>query len=100
MLTPARRVLTLIRSVVRRALPEGCWCGDVSFVADPSRPDVEDAGHLLVLCHRDEEADALLLVLDAQHIAGEPTATVHIPVRVPFGFHCEYVPGAALPQWN
>lgn len=86
--------------MVRRALPEGCLCGDILFVADPAQLHVEDAGHLLVLCHREQEADALLLVLDAKDITAEPAATVHIPVRVPFGFHCEYVSGDALPQWK
>ena len=88
------------RSMVRRALPEGSLCGDILFVADPAQPHVEDAGHLLVLCHRQQQADAVLLVLDARDVMAEPTATVHIPVRVPFGFHCEYVDGDALPQWK
>jgi carotenoid cleavage dioxygenase len=28
-----------------------------------------------------------VVILDAQDFAGEPIATIHLPVRVPFGFH-------------
>lgn len=47
-----------------------------------------------------ENNTAQLLVLDAQNIDGEPTAVVHISERVPFGFHCEYIPGSGIPNWS
>jgi len=84
---------------VRRPLGEGWYTGDITFVADPAR-DEEDAGHLLVLAHQIENNTAQLLVLDAQNIDGEPTAVVHISERVPFGFHCEYIPGSGIPNWS
>jgi len=83
----------------RRPLGEGRLCGDITFVPDPTRPEVEDAGHLLVMSHKEGEDEAELLVIDAQDIMGEPTAVVEIPVRVPYGFHCEYVPRAGLEAW-
>ena len=30
--------------------------------------------------------------IDAQHFAGEPIATIRLPVRVPFGFHGGWAP--------
>ena len=35
-----------------------------------------------------------LVILDAQDFAGEPVATVHLPQRVPFGFHGNWIPDA------
>ena len=34
------------------------------------------------------------VVLDAQHVAGEPIARVQIPRRVPYGFHGNWVAAA------
>ena len=33
-----------------------------------------------------------VVVLDARDFGGDPVATVHLPVRVPFGFHGSWVP--------
>jgi carotenoid cleavage dioxygenase len=102
--------------IVRRPLPPGVLCGDVSFAPRvPPRPgsdasgsdgngagaaagDDDDDGHVLLLTHVLAEERAELLVLDAKDILAPPVAVVHVPVRVPFGFHCEWVPGA-LPHW-
>jgi carotenoid cleavage dioxygenase len=35
-----------------------------------------------------------VVILDAQDFGGEPVATVHLPVRVPFGFHGSWLPDA------
>jgi carotenoid cleavage dioxygenase-like enzyme len=41
----------------------------------------------------DPQRDATdLVVIDAQDFTGDPVATVHLPVRVPFGFHGNWVP--------
>ena len=81
--------------VVRRPLPPGTLCGDVSFVPrhESTVGGEGDDGYVLLLTHVLEEDRAELLVLDARDILAPPAAVVHIPVRVPFGFHCEWVPG-------
>ena len=33
-----------------------------------------------------------IVILDAQDFTGDPVATIHLPVRVPFGFHGNWVP--------
>lgn len=89
--------------VIRRPLPPGVLCGDVAFAprvapggaaaaAAHALAD-DDDGHILLMTHVLAEDRAELLVLDARDILAPPVATVHIPVRVPFGFHCEWVPG-------
>eukprot|EP00976_Prorocentrum_cordatum_P072950 1180906-Prorocentrum_minimum.AAC.3 len=105
----AAGAITLFDSVVkhdlhtgvhqRRFFGNGRLCGDLTFVPDPRRPEEEDAGHLLVMTHGEGEEGAELWVLDAQDLMGEPAAVVEIPVRVPYGFHCEYVPRAGLEAW-
>jgi len=99
--------------VTRRALRPGVFCGDVAFA--PARPgaplprsydqdqddatDASDDGHVLLLTHDVAAGTAELLVLDARDICADPVAVVHVPLRVPFGFHCEWVPGP-LPGWE
>ncbi len=52
----------------------------------------ETDGWLLALkwdSHRNESA---LLVMDAGHLADGPVATIHMPSRIPGGFHCHWRP--------
>jgi len=62
----------------------------------PSSPDAaEDDGWILSLVY-DADADTSdLLVLNAADFTGEPQAVVHLPQRVPFGFHGNWVPDDA-----
>lgn len=87
--------------LVRRPLPQGTLCGDVAFAPATPRgpvPVSDDDGHVLLLTHVLAEDRAELLVLDGRDILAPPVAVVHIPVRVPFGFHCEWVAGP-LSDW-
>ena len=67
--------------------------GEFVFVPDPDRARDEDGGWLLGLVHPAGEDRTTFAVLDAQDVAGPPVAEVTIPVRVPFGFHGNWVPG-------
>lgn len=52
----------------------------------------EDDGWILCLSH-DSARDATdLLILNAKDIEGEPEAIVHLPARVPVGFHGNWLP--------
>lgn len=57
-----------------------------------STSSAEDDGWVLAYVH-DAGRDACdVIVLDAQDFAAPPLATVHLPVRVPVGFHGNWVP--------
>ena len=57
----------------------------------------EDDGWLLGYVHDAERGAADVVVLDARDLTGEPVAVVHLPVRVPYGFHGNWVPTGAGP---
>ncbi len=68
--------------------------GEAVFV--PRSVDAaEDDGWVLSLVHDPDRDAADLLVLNAQDFTGEPQAVVHLPVRVPFGFHGNWVADGA-----
>lgn len=52
----------------------------------------EDDGWVLVYVHDGERGACDVEVLAAQDFAAGPVATVHLPARVPFGFHGNWVP--------
>lgn len=65
--------------------------GESVFAADPEGT-AEDDGWLLNAVY-DEERDATdLVVLDARHVSAGPIAKVHLPRRLPFGFHANWFP--------
>jgi len=66
--------------------------GAGSFVMEPvvaprSADAPEADGYVLTLVYRSDENRSDLVVLDAQDVARGPIATAELPVRVPFGFH-------------
>jgi carotenoid cleavage dioxygenase-like enzyme len=59
----------------------------------PSAPDAaEDDGYVLAFVHDPDRGAADLVVLAARDFTGAPVARVHLPVRVPLGFHGSWVP--------
>lgn len=77
-----------------RTFGRGTHASEGVFV--PAANDAgEDEGWVLTVVY-DEGRDASdLLVLDATDFSGTPVATVHLPQRVPFGFHGSWVPEGA-----
>ncbi len=51
----------------------------------------EDDGYVMALRHDMETDLSDLVVLDAQDFCGEPVAVVNLPVRVPNGFHGNWI---------
>jgi carotenoid cleavage oxygenase len=74
-----------------RRLPSGDGASEAVFV--PSGPDAEeDDGWVLSLVYDPDRDTSDLLVLNAGDFTGDPQAIVHLPQRVPFGFHGNWVP--------
>ncbi len=70
-------------------LPYGHTCGEPVFVPSAS-PRAEDDGYLVTFAHDRAAATSSLLILDATAMA--VSAEIHLPVRVPAGFHGTWVP--------
>jgi carotenoid cleavage dioxygenase len=67
--------------------------GEAVFVPE-SATSGEDEGHVLSLVYDTERQASDLVVLDARSFTGDPVAVVHLPVRVPYGFHGNWVADA------
>ncbi len=52
----------------------------------------ENEGWILVLSHNDTTDVTTLNILDAQHFAAAPVATIALPQRIPFGAHGNWMP--------
>ncbi|HVM39629.1 MAG TPA: carotenoid oxygenase family protein [Acidimicrobiia bacterium] len=68
--------------------------GEMVFV--PRSADaLEDDGWLISFVHDRASDRSDLVILHAQDFGGDPVAVVHLPQRVPFGFHGNWVPDTA-----
>jgi carotenoid cleavage dioxygenase len=67
--------------------------GEPIFIARENSKS-EDDGYVMALRHNTETDLSDLVVLDAQDFVGEPVAVVSLPVRVPNGFHGNWVADA------
>jgi carotenoid cleavage dioxygenase len=65
--------------------------GEAVFAPDPDGT-AEDDGWLLNLVFDRTTATSELVIVDARDLAGDPVARVHLPRRVPFGFHGNWMP--------
>jgi len=61
----------------------------------PARPDsAEDEGYVMAYVYDRTTDKSDVVILQAQDFTGEPVATIHLPSRVPYGFHGNWVPDA------
>ncbi|MFP6638951.1 MAG: carotenoid oxygenase family protein [Myxococcota bacterium] len=59
----------------------------------PRTPEAdEDDGWIMSYCHDADRNATEVVILHAQDFLGDPVATVDLTVRVPFGFHGNWVP--------
>jgi carotenoid cleavage dioxygenase len=65
--------------------------GEFVFVPRAGKTTSEDDGWLMGYVYDATTDTSDLVVLDALDVAGAPVATVHLPRRVPFGFHGSWI---------
>ncbi|QMW24122.1 carotenoid oxygenase family protein [Sandaracinobacteroides saxicola] len=70
---------------------DGAYTGEPVFVPRPGS-SAEGDGWLLALRWDSLKNESALLILDAQHVSDGPVATIHMPARIPGGFHCSWMP--------
>lgn len=62
----------------------------------PARSDAEeDEGWVLSFGHDPATDKSDVVILDARDFGADPLATIHLPCRVPFGFHGNWLPDSA-----
>jgi carotenoid cleavage dioxygenase len=69
----------------------GRYGGEGVFAPRPGAGD-EDDGWLMTFVHDEGENTSELVIVNARSIEGEPIARIHLPRRVPYGFHGAWVP--------
>ncbi|MFF7976789.1 carotenoid oxygenase family protein [Streptomyces sp. NPDC007905] len=52
------------------------------------------SGRLMTYVHDAAAGRGALALLDAEHLTAPPVAGIHLPARVPFGFHGDRLPDA------
>jgi carotenoid cleavage dioxygenase-like enzyme len=77
-------------TVEAHRFPRDAAVGEAVFA--PSASDgAEDDGYVMAFVHDPERGAADLMILSAQDFAGAPVARVHLPRRVPLGFHGSWI---------
>ena len=83
------------RTEVHR-LPRGAAASEAVHV--PRVPDgpgaAEDDGYTVAYVHNPDRGASDPVILAAQDFTGEPVARIHLPGRVPLGFHGSWIPDA------
>ncbi|MFG2072860.1 carotenoid oxygenase family protein [Nonomuraea maritima] len=72
----------------QRRFGRGAYVGEPVFV--PSG-EAEDDGYVLAYVNDPARGAADLVILSARDFTGEPVAVVHLPARVPLGFHGSWI---------
>jgi len=75
------------------------WLGNEAVFApssDPSRT-AEDDGYLVTFVTNEHSGATEVQVFDATDLASGPVTRLAVPVRVPLGYHTEWMPAATLP---
>ncbi|TMR98121.1 carotenoid oxygenase family protein [Nonomuraea basaltis] len=85
---------TLIKHDLERGTQESRQFGRGAYVGEPvfvASGDAEDDGYLITYVNNPARGAADLVILSARDFTGEPVATVHLPARVPLGFHGSWI---------
>ncbi|MEV5411824.1 carotenoid oxygenase family protein [Thermopolyspora sp. NPDC052614] len=80
-----------IGSKQTRNLRRDAYAGEPVFVPAEGAA-AEDDGYVLAYVNNPDRGAADLMILSAQDFTGEPVAVVHLPARIPLGFHGSWAP--------
>jgi carotenoid cleavage dioxygenase len=69
--------------------------GEAVFVPS-STGAAEDDGYVMAFVHDPDRGASDLVILAAQDFTAAPIAAVHLPVRVPLGYHGSWIPSTDL----
>jgi carotenoid cleavage dioxygenase len=65
------------------------------FVAS-SPNGAEDQGYVMTIVHDTATEKSRLVIIDAQNFSAPPLATIHLPQRVPYGAHGNWVASGVI----
>ena len=71
-------------------LKNGRTGSEASFIPKVNATS-EDDGYLISFVHDAEEDKSELVIFNTQEIADDPICRIHLPVRVPAGFHGSWI---------
>ncbi|NBE96254.1 carotenoid oxygenase family protein [Nonomuraea sp. KC401] len=71
-----------------RQVGRGAYVGEPLFVASG---EAEDDGYVLSFVNNPARGAADLVILSGQDFTGDPVATIHLPARIPLGFHGSWI---------
>ena len=71
-------------------LKTGRTGAEASFIPKENAKS-EDDGYLMSFVHDPEDDKSELIISDAQNIEDEPLCRIHLPARVPAGFHGSWI---------
>ena len=72
-------------------LGKGRQAGEPVLAASPGAGTAEDDGWIMAYVYDSDKDSSDVVILNAQDFDGEPAATIHLPRRVPFGFHGNWI---------
>ena len=85
---------TLVKQDLERGTQQARQFGRGAYVGEPvfvPAGQEEDDGYVMTYVNNPDRGAADLVILSAQDFTGEPVATVHLPARVPLGFHGDWI---------
>ena len=74
---------------------EGVYGSEAPFVPRPGATE-EDDGYIITFVTDEASDSSQVLILDAREVDRPPLARIHLPQRVPLGFHACWVEGEWL----
>lgn len=74
----------------RYSFGDGVVTGEVIFLARENA-QAENDGWLMSYVHALDGSPSQVVILDAQNIQAGTVATIYLPIRVPLGFHCNWI---------